>query len=241
MQPKLFFAAALACACASAAHAQSAGSLILGTGWMHISPQVSSDPLEIQTGGTRLTPPLNFSVPGSGSSVSGADTLGLSATYFITDHIAPEFVIGIPPKFDLYGADSLDRLGKLGTVKLWSPTLLLKYYFGSAQSKLRPYLGVGVSRIWFSNGTITNPALSSVLLSGPVTVGSIKNSWAPVYNAGLSYSFSKHWIAGLSVSYMPLKTTVALDSSSPLLGVEHSSANLKLNPIITYLNLGYRF
>jgi len=241
MKLKPILAMIAATACLSTAHAQSAGSFVLGTGWMHVAPQVSSDPLNISTGGGRFVGPLNFSVPGSGASVPGSDTLGLSATYFVTDHIAPEFVFGIPPKFDLYGADSLNALGKLGSVRLWSPTLLLKYYFGSSQSKLRPYVGAGVSRVWFTNGTVSNPALSSILMSGPVTVGSVKSSWAPVYNAGLSYSFGKHWVAGLSVSYVPLKTSVTLNSTSRLLGAEQSTANIKLNPIITYLNIGYRF
>jgi len=241
MQLKTSLAAAAASLCMCAAHAQSAGTVELGAGWMHFAPQVSSDPLTVSTAGNRFIGPHSFTVPGSGAAVPGSDTLGLSITYFVTDHIAPEFVLGIPPKFDLNGADSLDSLGKLGTVKLWSPTVLLKYYFGSAQAKLRPYVGIGVTRAWFSNATITNPALSNLLMSGPVSVSSVKDAWAPVYNIGLSYAFSKHWVAGLSVSYVPLKTTVTLDSTSRLLGAEQSTANIKLNPIISYLDIAYKF
>lgn len=241
MKLKKTSAAIAASVCMCAAHAQSAGTVELGAGWMHFAPQVSSDPLAISTGGNRFVAPRNFTIPGSGAAVPGSDTLGLSITYFVTDHIAPEFVLGIPPKFDLNGADSLNSLGKLGTVKLWSPTVLLKYYFGSAQAKLRPYLGIGVTRAWFTNADVTNPALSTLLMSGPVSVESVKNAWAPVYNAGLSYAFSKHWVAGLSISYVPLKTTVTLDATSRVLGAKRATANIKLNPIISYLNIAYVF
>jgi len=117
--------------------------------------------------------------------------------------------------------------------------LLLKYYFGTAQQKFRPYLGLGVTRVWFKDGTITNPDLN-LLFGGPTTVASIKNSWAPVYNGGLTYAFDKHWGVALSVSYVPLKTTAVFDSSSQV-GVVQSTAHIKINPIVTFLNVNYRF
>jgi outer membrane protein len=249
MKLKQLFTAAAVLACATGAHAQSAGSIILESGWIHLAPQSSSDALTINSIGGF---PVHDSVQGTGANVSGADTLGVSATYFVTDHIAPEFVFGIPPKFDLGGTGSLTGLGQLGTVKQWSPTLLLKYYFGSAQQKLRPYLGLGVTRVWYTDGTVTNPGLGVGLASavagfpvpsafvGPTTVSSIKSSWAPVYNGGLTWQFDKHWSAGLSISYIPLKTTAVFNT--PVLGQNvQSTAHIKINPIVTYLNIGYRF
>jgi len=249
MKLKQLFAAAAVFACATGAHAQSAGSVILESGWIHLVPQSSSDPLLINSIGGF---PVNESLQGTGANVSGADTLGISATYFVTDHIAPEFVFGIPPKFDLDGTGSLSGLGQLGTVRQWSPTLLLKYYFGPAQQKLRPYLGLGVTRVWYTGGTVTNPNLGVSLASavaggpvpaafvGPTTVSSVRSSWAPVYNGGLTFQFDKHWSAGLSVSYIPLKTTAVFNT--PVAGANvQSTAHIKLNPIVTYLKVGYNF
>src|ERR1700761_5042065 len=88
-------AAALACI-STAAHAQSAGSIYLTTGWFHLAPQDSSGPLkETSVGGT----PVNISVPGTGAGLSDADTAGFTVGYFVTDHIAAELEMGIPPKF----------------------------------------------------------------------------------------------------------------------------------------------
>src|ERR1700761_1174072 len=116
--------AALACM-TTAAHAQSAGSIYVTTGWFHLAPQSSSDPLTVTSiGGS----PTNITEPNTGASLDSADTIGFTAGYFVTDHIAPEFVIGVPPTFNLYGTGSLAQFGKIGQAKQWSPTLLLKYY-----------------------------------------------------------------------------------------------------------------
>ncbi len=246
MKLKQLLAIAATFACASVAHAQSAGSILLGAGWMHFAPQSSSDPLVVNSvNGATNVPGFTGPQAGSGASVDGADTLGLTASYFFTDHIATEFVFGIPPKFELDGSGTLSPLGQLGTVKQYSPTLLLKYYFGQANATVRPYLGLGVSRVWFSDGTITNPGLSYQLTGGPggtTSVTSIKSSWAPVFNGGLSYAFSKHWIAALSVSYLPLSTTAQFNSVNPVTHVTTvSSAHITLNPIVSYLSISYRF
>src|SRR5579871_2955383 len=81
--------AALACI-STAAHAQSSGSFFVTTGWFHLAPQSSSEPLKITSiGGS----PTNISEANTGATLSSADTIGFTAGYFITDHIATEFVI----------------------------------------------------------------------------------------------------------------------------------------------------
>ncbi|WP_233851562.1 OmpW/AlkL family protein [Paraburkholderia sp. HD33-4] len=231
--------AVLACM-STAAHAQSAGSIYVTTGWFHLAPQSSSDPLTITSiGGS----PTNITEPNTGASLSSADTIGFTAGYFITDHIATEFVIGVPPTFDLSGTGSLAQFGKIGEAKQWSPTLLFKYYFNEPTAAFRPYLGVGVSRIWFTGEQITNSAFEANVLHGPTSV-STDSSWEPVFNAGFHYSFNQHWFAGVSVSYLPLSTTAKLSSASTTpvgtLTVQ-SQTKIKLNPIVTYVNIGYRF
>ncbi|WP_153099249.1 OmpW/AlkL family protein [Paraburkholderia hayleyella] len=227
-------------ACVSTAHAQSAGSFYVTTGWFHMAPQDSSEALrETSVGGS----PVNITLPNTGASISDADTIGFTAGYFVTDHIATEIVLGVPPSFDLKGAGSFADYGKIGEAKQWSPTLLFKYYFNAAQAKFRPYLGLGVSRVWFTGERITNGAFQQNVLHGPTTV-TTNSSWAPVFNAGFTYAFDQHWFAGLSISYLPLKVTAKLNSlaNTPVgqLNVQ-SQTKITLNPIVTYLNLGYRF
>lgn len=224
----------------TAAHAQSAGSIYVTTGWFHLAPQSSSEPLRVTSiGGS----PTNITEANTGASLDSADTIGLAAGYFITDHIATEFVMGYPPSFDINGTGSLEQFGKLGQAKQWSPTLLFKYYFNAPTAAFRPYLGLGVSRIWFTDEHISNSAFEANVLHGPTSV-TTDSSWAPVFNAGFTYAFNQHWFAGLSVSYLPLSTTAKLNTAAATpvgtLTVQ-SQTKIKLNPIVTYVNIGYRF
>jgi len=231
--------AALACV-SGVAHAQSANTIFLTTGWFHFAPIDSSGPLkETSVGGS----PVGVSLPNTGAGLSNADTGGFTAGYFITDHIATEFVLGIPPTFDLTGEKSYSQYGTLGTAKQWSPALLLKYYFRDAQASFRPYAGIGVTYVWFTDAQITNSTFQNNVLHGPTDV-STDRSWAPVFNAGFTYAFTQHWFAGFSLSFVPLHATAKLTSQAQTpvgtLTVK-SEAKLTLNPIVTYVNIGYRF
>jgi outer membrane protein len=231
--------AALACL-STAAHAQSAGSIYATAGWFHFSPIDSSGPLkETSVGGS----PVNISVPGTGAGISSSDTAGFTLGYFATDHIAAELEMGIPPTFDLEGTGTLSQYGKIGSAKQWSPTLLFKYFFNAPQAKFRPFVGVGVTHVWFSDAKITNTAFESSTLHGPTDVDT-DSSWAPVFNVGAVYNFTEHWFAGFSVSFIPLKATATLNTKAQTpvgqLNVQ-SQAKITLNPIVTYLRVGYRF
>jgi outer membrane protein len=229
-----------ALACMTAAHAQSAGSFYVSSGWLHLAPQSSSDPLkETSVGGS----PVNVTLPNTGASLDSADTLGLTAGYFVTDHIATEFVVGIPPKFNLDGSGAFSQYGKLGDAKQWSPTLLFKYYFMGPQSRFRPYLGVGVTYVKFTDAEITNSVFEQQVLHGPTTV-STDSSWEPVFNGGFTFAIDQHWFAGFSLSYIPLSTTAKLNTAaSTPVGVINvqSQTKIKLNPIVSFVSIGYRF
>ena len=74
-----------ALACITSAHAQSAGTFYVTTGWFHIAPQDSSHPLkETSVGGS----PVNIEIPNTGASLSDADTAGFTSGYFVTDDIS---------------------------------------------------------------------------------------------------------------------------------------------------------
>lgn len=224
----------------SAAHAQSAGSFYVSTGWLHLSPQDSSDSLFLYgVGGT----PVNKSIPNTGAGINDADTLGLAAGYFVTDHISTELVMGIPPKFDITGKGQFEKFGVLGRAYQWSPAVLLRYHFNDANAKFRPYVGIGATYVWFTGAKITNGAFENGALGGP-TSAQTSNQWAPVFNAGFTYNFTDHWFAGLSISYIPVSVTATFTTAKRTqVGTltETSKAKISLNPIVTYLNVGYRF
>ncbi|MEX3967157.1 OmpW family protein [Paraburkholderia sp. EG286B] len=143
----------------------------------------------------------------------------------------------------------------VGSVRQWSPALIFQYYFRDADAKFRPFLGIGVSYNWFSDIQLnpnfvkaTQDDLGSVLAAGAGKPGQTQisakasSSWSPVFNLGATYNVTKHLGIVASVTYIPLKTTSsvivkAADGSE--LGV--SRADLKADPIISFLALSYRF
>src|SRR6478752_1982533 len=157
MKTRLFALAALAALGSGSALAQQAGDWQVGAGWLHFAPRDSSEPLT-------FTAPRPAIVPGSGASVDSSDTLGLNAQYFIDSNWAVEGVIGVPPKFKLQGTGTLGPIGELGEASQWSPTLLAKYYFLEGDAKLRPFVGVGATYVWYSDVKLT-PGLQGALAS----------------------------------------------------------------------------
>lgn len=233
-------ALALFAVAAGTVHAQTAGTFYVQTGWFHLAPQSSRDPLKIVSVGGNT---LNQYVPNTGASVDNADTIGLTAGYYVTDHIAAELVGGVPPRFDLTGTGKLAPFGVLGHTYQWSPAVIFKYVFNKPDAAWRPYLGLGATYIWFSGSKITSGPFLAQGLGGPTSVKT-SNQWAPVFNAGIDYDFSKHWFAGFSVSYIPVSmratfTTARRTQVGTL--TEVSQAKIKLDPWVTFLNIGYRF
>lgn len=226
----------------TAAHAQSAGDFVTNFGWFHLSPQDSSKPLTVNALGTSVTE------TGTGATVDDSDTFGLTATYFFTDHIAATAVFGIPPKFRLTGTGSLATLGQIGSAYEWSPTLLLKYYFNDAQSRFRPYVGAGGSYVWYSGVKLSSAVSSGSFLYSQTygtalegtTTAKLGSSFAPVINAGFSYNIDKHWSVDVSLSYMWLSTRATLTTQSKY-GTVTSSTKIKLDPIVSFVSVGYRF
>lgn len=237
------FGVAAALLVSTAAHAQSAGDIVAGFGWFHLAPQDSSKPLTVNALGTSVTE------AGTGASVDDSDTFGITGTYFFTDHIATTAVFGIPPKFHLSGTGSLAALGQLGSAYEWSPTLLLKYYFNDAQSHFRPYVGAGGSYVWYSGVKLSQAVSSgSFLYSGTygtalegTTTAKLSSSFAPVINAGFAYNIDKHWSVDVSLSYMWLSTRATLTTHTAEAGTVTSTTKLKLDPIISFVSIGYRF
>ncbi|PRC91682.1 OmpW/AlkL family protein [Solimicrobium silvestre] len=236
-------ALAVAAISSASASAQSAGDTIVSAGWAHIAPQDSSTPL-------RITSPMSASLPGSGASVDPTNTLGFSVTRFLTDNWATSLDLGIPPTYKLQGTGSLASVGQIGEAKQWAPTLLGKYFFADSNAQFRPFVGVGATYVRYTDISLTQNfqqtvagtlgLLSQGAIKATDTSAKLSSSWAPVVNVGINYAITKDWSASFSVSYVRLKTTADLTTTTNV-GPVLSTTKLTLNPIVTYLSVGYRF
>ncbi len=134
--------AVMALACATAAHAQSAGTFYVTAGWFHFAPQSSSDPLQV-------TSPIHEPFPGSGASVNDADTFGMSLGYFITDHISAELEGGVPPKFDINGTGTLSSARHARQRAPLEPSPPLQVELPASGCQVPSVCRRGVTRVWF--------------------------------------------------------------------------------------------
>ena len=220
--------------------AQRAGDIVLGAGALTYSPQDKSSPL-------RFTQPVEREIPGSGSSLGSATTLGLNVHYFLTDNWAIEGVAGIPPRLKLSGAGTLAGIGELGTARLYAPSLLAKYFFGNPDDKLRFSAGVGITYARFGSVHLTNGLQNTlggalgIAPGGSSTSAKIDSRFGPVFNVGVNYAFDKDWGVTFSVSYVPMKTTAVLTTTAGGNAVAKSQARLTLDPIIPFLYVTRRF
>lgn len=246
------------------------GRNVMALGWFYIRPMDSATPLTTTTSALGLG---TYQSPGTDVRVSNANTLSLTFTHFFNDNIAGTFVGGVPPKFDLYGSGNviapvpvigpltlinlgLPQNNPVATVREWSPAIVAQYYFGTKESKFRPFVGAGVSYNFFTNLKL-NPNFVNALQNlgqvlqlgmGQVPSGTAKvtaetsSSWTPVGNVGVSYEFAKNWTAIGTVSYLPLKTTSTItirSAQGQVLAV--NKTDIKVDPLVFGLAIGYKF
>ena len=246
------------------------GRNVAAVGWFYIRPMDSATPLTTTTSALGLG---TWQSPGTDVRVSNSNTLSLTFTHFFTDNIAGTFVGGVPPKHNLYGSGNviapvpvigpltlinlgLPQNNPVATVREWSPAIVAQYYFGTKESKVRPFIGGGVSYNFFTNLRLNSNFVNAMqnlgqvlqLGMGQVPTGPAKvtaetsSSWTPVANVGMSYEFAKNWTAIGTVSYLPLKTTSTItirSAQGQVLAV--NKTDIKVDPLVFGLAIGYKF
>jgi len=237
---KKMLVAGAAMALAGVAQAQSAGSNMVSFGWMRIMPTGHSEFLTVDSIGGM---PLGVQKPNTGATIDSADTLGLTFAHYFTDNISAEFVFGVPPTHNVSGDRGYEKYGKLGEVRQWSPAVVAKWHFFDAKTKFRPFVGLGVNYTWFTDEKVTNQAFikNEFLGIGTSMSASAKSSWNPVFTAGANYAVTDNWFVGFSVSYVPIATTASFTTTLANGAQIQSHTKIKIDPVVTYLSVGYRF
>lgn len=246
------------------------GRNVASVGFFYAKTLDSSEPLVTSTDSFGMG---SFTSPGTSSSVSDAVTAAFTFRHFFTENFAATLALGVPPKFSVDSkgqiAPTVPGLGRLDLVDLgvpqnnpsitareWAPAFLIHYFFGSRSSRIRPFLGIGVTYNFFTdvklNSNLENalaglgPLLQlglGIPPTGPAKVSvDLSSSWQVVGNAGVQWEFIKNFVMTGSVSFVPLATTATItlrDSAGTKLST--SKADIKLNPLVFEFALGYMF
>ncbi|MBB1270646.1 outer membrane protein OmpW [Shewanella sp. SR44-3] len=152
--------------------------------------------------------------------------LGLNFAYMVTDNIGVELLAATPFSHDI----SLGALGKIAETKHLPPTLVAQYYFGQANSVIRPYIGLGVNFTNFYDNEFTND------LNGALTNLSMTSSWGVAGQVGVDYQVNKDWLVNASVWYAKIQTDVTFDMGGAAQKVETD-----IDPWVYMVSIGYSF
>ncbi|MCL2908617.1 outer membrane protein OmpW [Shewanella aquimarina] len=206
-----------------AASAHQAGDIIVRAGAVTVAPNESSQDV--------VTPDLGNL---GEFSVSSNTQLGLNFGYMLTDNFGIELLAATPFSHDI----SLKGVGKVAETKHLPPTLVAQYYFGSADSKLRPYIGAGVNFTNFFDNEITNDA------GGRLSDLSLSNSWGVAAQVGIDYQVNNNWLVNASVWYAQISTDAKFNYTFDNAGTATTvpvTIETDINPWVYMVSVGYTF
>ena len=165
---------------------------------------------------TNSSDPIGGAGPSDRLSVANKTIPEVDISYFFTPNWAAELILTYPQKHDVF----LD--GKnIGSFKHLPPTLDIQYHF-SPGAQFDPYLGAGLNYTRISDVNLLNGA------------GNLDNhSFGASVQAGIDYKIDKNWSLNLDVKYVQIKTDVYVGGTSV--------TNLKVNPYLIGVGVGYRF
>lgn len=148
--------------------------------------------------------------------------LGLTATYMATENIGIELLAATPFSHEITLGNKL-----VGKTKHLPPSLYAQYYFLNKDASARPYIGAGVNYTTFFS--------EKAILDG-VTDLKLKDSWGVAFNAGVDIKLADNLFLNTSVWYAKIKSKATFK-----LGGDEHKVDVKLDPTVFFLGLGYRF
>ncbi|MDO4626411.1 MAG: OmpW family outer membrane protein [Pasteurellaceae bacterium] len=165
-----------------------------------------------------------------GLEVNNNAQLGLTGTYMFTDNVGVELLAATPfsHKIDAHIPALGANLGTVAKVKHLPPSLYVQYYFLNKDSGSRPYVGVGLNYTRFFGAKSLNPAITNLQVK--------KHSFGPVVNAGIDIKLTDNLYFNTALWYTHIKTKAKFDA----LNASHE-VNIKLDPIVFFTGLAYRF
>ncbi|BBT64939.1 OmpW family outer membrane protein [Aeromonas caviae] len=186
------------------AMAHQAGDILVRGGLAFVSPQTSSD-----------------NVLGTGElEIDSNMQLGLTLSYMLTDNWGVELLAATPFSHSV----STAGLGEVAKVKHLPPTLMAQYYFGDANSKVRPYVGAGINYTTFfdeeGRGALTGTDVS------------VDSSWGMAGQVGLDMAINDRWFVNASAWLIDIDTDVH---------TAVGTINTSIDPVAFMFGVGYRF
>jgi outer membrane protein len=185
-----------------------------------------------------LTGPPGTTPPGAQASLKDPGTLGILYARHLSGPWSLVLQGGTPPLIKIMGAGTAAPLGEVGTVRAWFPAVLAQYTFDGPWGTL-PYVGAGVNYTFYSKEKVS--AAYTGAFGGTSSTAQLKSSWGYVLKVGIGYPIGKSWVFDASYSRYGISTTATITTTTPGVGDIARSVEVKPNPGVLGLMVGYKF
>ncbi len=151
----------------------------------------------------------------------------LDFTKFFAPNFAAELILGTSRNDVSLHGSALGENASLGSVKLLPPTLVGQYHF-NPKGTFRPYVGAGLNYTIFYGAKSPSQTVSKV---------KYQNHLGYAFQAGFDYMIDERFSINFDVKKIFLKThAIAVDTAG-----NHYGANVRIDPWLFGVGLGYRF
>lgn len=192
---------------------------------------VSKGDLLVRLRGVGVVPNEGSKVGIIGGDVTLSNTFipELDFTYFFTNHIAAELILGTS-KHDVGVVNSAAGNVDLGSVWLLPPTLTAQYHFYTSSEKVfKPYIGAGLNYTLFYN-----------VKSGDVADVSYDNALGYAAQLGFDLMINDKFFINVDAKRLFLSTDVTVDASNLAPGLS-IPAEVDIDPWLLGFGIGMKF
>lgn len=210
------------------------GDLILRTGAAAADPQEDSSQLFINDASTE-------DVLGVSSS-AGVDSnvqLGLSVTYMLNEHVGVELLAATP--FSHTITANIETVGTVeaAEVKHLPPTLSFQYFPLRADSRLQPYVGLGINYTTFFDEDVSSELDAVTQSLGIPGSGSLDldDSFGFALEVGCDFALTDRLILNAAVWKADIDTTATFTYQDGT----RITADVAIDPLVYMVAAGYRF
>lgn len=220
-------AVALACAAAGAHAADAANTFELG--YAHIGFNTKSGD---------LTGPVGTTPPGVQADVKDAQSLAFVYERRLSGPWSVVVQAGTPPVVKILGAGNAAALGQVGTARAWFPAVLASYTF-DGPGGTKPYVGAGVNYTFFTDRRVETAYTAA--FGGTASSAKLDSSWGHVLKVGVGIPLGGNWILDATYSRYGIRTKATITTTTPGVGDIARTMNVRVDPDIFGILLGYRF
>ncbi len=163
-------------------------------------------------------------VAGSDLQYSNSITPELDISYYFTDNLAAELILGTTSS-KIGGAGTLAGVN-VGKTWILPPTLTLQYHF-TELGAFKPYVGAGINYTFFYNESE----------KGGFSNLKVDHHVGAALQVGFDYMFNEHWGVNFDVKKIFLETDWSANHST----LGRLSGKAKLDPWLVGAGVTYRF